>query len=200
MAIGKLPSYLSPREKRWVIQTSVPYSWTNEELYKTRLNLIIRRCVREDEVLEILKDFHDEPRGGHFANRKIAYKVLLLWYHWSSLFKNAKEYVKRCDNCQRMGKPVPSDEMPLQPRVLIEPFEKWALEFVGPINPPWRQKKYILICTDYVTKWVEAKELSFATENGVVSFIFEDIFTRFVIPREIVTDMALNLHPSWYKR
>jgi len=52
--------------------------------------------------------------------------------------------------------------MPLQPQVLIEPFEKLALDFIGPINPPSKQKKYILVCTDYVTKLVEAKELLFA--------------------------------------
>ena len=78
--------------------------------------------------------------------------------------------------------------MPLQPQVCIEPFEKWVLDFVGPINPPSKQKKYILLCTDYVTKWVEAKALPSATENSVVQFLFEDIFTRFGVPREIVTD------------
>lgn len=76
----------------------------------------------------------------------------------------------------------------LQPRVLIEPFEKWALDFVGPINPPSKQKKYILVCTDYVTKWVESKALPFSNEGSVVNFIFEDIFTRFGVTREIVTD------------
>jgi hypothetical protein len=30
-----------------------------------------------------------------------------------------------------------------RPQVLIEPFEKWALDFVGPINPPSKQKRYI---------------------------------------------------------
>lgn len=86
-----------------------------------------------------------------------------------------------------MVKLVPSDEMPLQPQVLIEPFEKWALDFVGPINPPSRQKWYILVCIDYVTKWVEAKALPFAIENFVVSFLFEDILTHFGVPREIMT-------------
>ena len=82
--------------------------------------------------------------------------------------------------------------MPLQPQVLIEPFEKWALDFIGPINRSSKQKKYILVCTDYVTKWVEAKALLSATENSVVSFLYEDIFTRFGVPREIVTDQGLQ--------
>ena len=78
--------------------------------------------------------------------------------------------------------------MPLQLQILIKPFEKWALDFIGPINPPSKQKKYILVCTDYVTKWVEAKALVSATENSIVHFLYEDIFTRFGVPREIVTD------------
>ena len=69
--------------------------------------------------------------------------------------------------------------MRLQTQVLIEPFEKWALDFFGPINPPSKQKKYILVCTDYVTKWVEAKALPFANDKSVVNFVFEDIFTHF---------------------
>lgn len=45
-----------------------------------------------------------------------------------------------------------------------------------------------MICTDYVTKWVEAKALFSTTEHSVVSFLYEDIFTCFGVPREIVTD------------
>eukprot|EP00253_Pinus_taeda_P021855 PITA_21855 len=37
--------------------------------------------------------------------------------------------------------------MPLQPQVTLEPFEKWGMDFVGPINPPSRQKSYIIVCT-----------------------------------------------------
>ena len=78
--------------------------------------------------------------------------------------------------------------MPLQPQVLIDPFEKWALDFIGPINPVSKKKRYILVCTEYVTKWVKAKAVPRATEQVVVDFLHEDIFTRFGIPREIVTD------------
>ena len=89
-----------------------------------------------------------------------------------------------------MGKLVARDEIPLQPQVLIEPFKKWALDFVGPIDPPSQGKMYILVCTDYVTKWAEAKTLARETEQSVVNFLFEDIFTRFGVPQEIVIDQG----------
>ena len=73
---------------------------------------------------------------------------------------------------------------------MIEPFEKWALDFVGPISPISRKKKYILVCPDCVTKWVEAKYLFRAAEKSVVEFIYEEIFTRFGAPIEIVTDQG----------
>jgi len=109
-------------------------------------------------------------------------------YYWSSLFKDAKKYVWACDSCQIMGQPNHRHEMPLKPQVVLEPFERWALEFVGPINPPSNQKVYIVVYIDYMTKWVEAKTLHRATEEAVLDFLFEDIFIRFGVPRELVTD------------
>jgi transposase InsO family protein len=85
---------------------------------------------------------------------------------------------------------MPDDEMPLHAQVMIEPFEKWALDFVGPISPMSHRKNYVLVCTNYVTKWVEAKALFRATEKSVVEFIYGDIFTYFGVPREIVTDQG----------
>ena len=70
---GKLPSHLLPREKRKIIQESARYSWITNKLYKTGLDLMIRRCVREDEMPNIVKACHDEPCGGHFADKRIAY-------------------------------------------------------------------------------------------------------------------------------
>jgi hypothetical protein len=56
-----------------------------------------------------------------------------------------------------------TNEMPLCAQVMIESFEKWALDIVGPISPMSPRKNYILVCTDYVTKWVEGKALFRAT-------------------------------------
>jgi len=49
---------------------------------------------------------------------------------------------------------------------------------------------YILVCTDYLTKWVEAKALPKVIEDAVANFLYEDIFVRFGVPREIITDQG----------
>ena len=141
-------------------------------------------------MTDILHACHDGPCGGHFSDKRMAYKVLHFGYYWPSIFKDASKYVKGCDSFHIMDRSMSSDQMPLQPQVMIEPFEKWALDFVGPISPMSRKNKYILVFTDYVTKWVEAKALFRAIEKSVVEFIYEEIFTWFGVPREIVTDQG----------
>ena len=75
---GKFPSIMNAREKINIIYDSAKYSWVANELYKTGRYFIIRICVREDEMPDILKGCHDEPCGGHFADKRTNYKVLNL--------------------------------------------------------------------------------------------------------------------------
>jgi hypothetical protein len=72
--------------------------------------------------------------------------------------------------------------MPLHPQVIIEQFEKWDPNFVGPITPMSRKKMYSLVCIDYITKWAEDKTLLKANEQSVAHFICEDIFIQFGVP------------------
>lgn len=150
-------------------------------------------------MYDVLRASHNEPCGGQFADKRTSYKVLCTGYYWPILLKDAKKFVLSCDTCQRIGRPVSSNEMPLQPQIAIEPFEKWALDFVGPISSMSKKKKYILVCTDYVTKWVEAKALYAATEKVVVEFLFKDIFMRFSVPREIVIDQGTQFTSNLVK-
>ena len=76
LVVGKFPHQLSSKERRRIIQQSATYSWIEGNLYHTGLDFQIRRRVREDEVFEILKDFHKEPCGGHFADKRTRHKLL----------------------------------------------------------------------------------------------------------------------------
>jgi hypothetical protein len=113
--------------------------------------------------------------------------VLHSGYYWPRIFKDDTKYVRSCDSFQRIVIPTSADEIPLHSHVMIEPFEEWALDFLGPISPMSHKKNYIPVCIDYVTKWVEEKSLFRATKKYVVEFIYEGIFTCFGVPHEIFT-------------
>ena len=67
-------------------------------------------------------------------------------------------------------------------------FQKWGLDFIGPINQPAKTTKnrYIITTTDYTTKWVEARALKDNTSKSIAKFLFEEIITKFGCPLEFV--------------
>ena len=83
--------------------------------------------------------------------------------------------------------------MPLNPQVVLTPFDKWGMDFIDPIAPPSNGKSYILVCTDYLIKWVEVKAMKHAHDEKVVEFLYEDIFTHYGVPKELVTNQGAQL-------
>jgi len=96
--------------------------------------------------------------------------------------------------CQRAKNPINHDHMPLHPMLPHAPFEKWGIDYVGPIKPVNRgsQARYIIVATDYLTKWVEAKVVRRDDAKSTTKFIYENIITCFGCPMEIVFDWGTH--------
>jgi transposase InsO family protein len=78
--------------------------------------------------------------------------------------------------------------MPLQLVLPDFSFSKWGLDFIGPINPPSSAGKvFILVATDYFTKWTEVVPLKDSHDEQVIFFRKTNIFSRFGIPLDIIT-------------
>src|SRR6202034_2345491 len=127
---AQFPLNLSSKEKRKIMRKSTPFTWIGGNLFKLGPDQILRHCVREEEVFDILLTYHDGPCGGHFVAKRTTFKILQACYYWPTLHQDVRRYISQYDRCQRMEKPTPRDEMPLQHQVTFEPFEKWGMDFV----------------------------------------------------------------------
>lgn len=81
-----------------------------------------------------------------------------------------------------MGQCGQANEMPLFVQFMLDPFEKWDIQFVRSITPPSLNKRHNLVCTYFVTKCVKARVVSFVTEKVNVDLLFTQIFTQFGVP------------------
>lgn len=79
--------------------------------------------------------------------------------------------------------------MPMQPILVIELFDVWGIDFMGPF-PNSFGNLYILLAVDYVSKWVEAIPTKTNDNKVVVKFLKENIFSRFGTPRAIISDQG----------
>ena len=96
-----LPKDLSYQEKKRFLFQVRQFLWEEPFIYKICGDGLIRRCIPESEVFDVLSQCHDSVYGGHYGATKTASKVLECGFFWPTLFKDAREYVLHCDRCQR---------------------------------------------------------------------------------------------------
>ena len=77
--------------------------------------------------------------------------------------------------------------MPLNPILIIEVFDCWDIDFMGPF-PSSYGNLYILIAVDYVSKWVKAQACKKNDHKVVIRFLKEHILVRFGTPNAIISD------------
>ena len=105
--------------------------------------------------------------------------------------KSSQDYVKKCDQCQRYASNIHQPGGLLNPLSSPWPFSQWGLDIVGPFPRATGNCKYLLVATDYFTKWVEAKPLANIQDQDVKRFVWQNIVTRFGIPSTLILDNGL---------
>ncbi|KAL3692331.1 hypothetical protein R1sor_005982 [Riccia sorocarpa] len=162
----------------------------NDDLYRVGRDLILRRCVALEKVFSVVKACHTDPAGGHFNNKASIRKVYDTGYWWPTVTKDVHQSISACDECQRYGKPGQFHRMTLTPVMASQPFQRWAIDFMGPISPKasYSQHEYILVAVDYVIKWAEVQSTRKNNADTVIRFLEDCIITRYGLPMAITSD------------
>ncbi|XP_059431555.1 uncharacterized protein LOC132165068 [Corylus avellana] len=191
LVTNMLPPSLSKAQRDKIKSDAKYYVWDDPYLWKHCVDQVIRRCVPENEIISILTFCHSYACGGHFGAKRTARKVLECGFYWPSLFRDSYYFCKSCDHCQKTGNISQRNEMPQTPILFCEIFDVWGIDFMGPF-PVSFSYVYILLAVDYVSKWVEAKATRTDDSKVVTDFIKSNIFSRFGIPRALISDRGTH--------
>ena len=114
--------------------------------------------------------------------------------------KEALEYVKKCNQCQRFAPNTHQLRGFLNPLSNPWPFAQWGLDIVGPFPKAAGNKKYLLVGIDYFTKWVEAEPLANIRDVDAKKFLWKNIVTRFGVPNTLISDNGLQFNSKSFRR
>jgi hypothetical protein len=181
-------------QKKNLVIKAADYQLIAGHLYKMSVDSILRRCVLEHERDIILVESHEGIAGGHYSGKSITQNLLRVGLWWKIVHKDAKKYCQKCDVCQRVDKPNRRDEMPLRPQVTLQVFDKWEIDFVGPINLLAKRSgaRYIITATKYLKIWAEVTTVKDCTAETTTHILFEQVITRFGCPKILMSDQGTH--------
>ena len=141
------------------------------------------------ERRNVLQRCHDDKTSGHLGTRKTLEKIRLTFY-WPGLQSDVRLYIRGCDFCSRKKRPIPTKRAPMGIVQSSFPMERIATDILGELPETKNGNKYILVVSDYFSKWTESFPMPNMEAETVVKLIVEEVITRFGMPAYIHSDQG----------
>lgn len=186
-----MPTNLNKTQQAALKRKSRYFVVLNDQLFKKNKDNPNRpiRVAKESEVEDILYHTHSDPLAGHFSIDE-TYRRVKIRYYWPQMFHDVRQYVRTCDECQRRGKNRRTE--PLHPIKVGQPFDRLGMDIVGPLPKTKQGNMYIVVATEYLTKWPEARAIPNAKASSVVKFFYKDIICWHGCLKEILMDRGTH--------
>ena len=97
-----LPEEKSKADK---VHRKAPWFWLFEDqkLYKRSFSEPYLLCIHPEASELLLEELHEEICENHTRGRSLSHRAITQGYWWPNMQKEAQEYVKKCDQCQKFA-------------------------------------------------------------------------------------------------
>ncbi|KAI2644051.1 Retrovirus-related Pol polyprotein from transposon 17.6 [Labeo rohita] len=168
--------------EEYLVMNGVLYVQTNDVM-----RLVVPSCYRP----LVLHLAHTVPWAGHLGQQK-TYSRISSRFYWPTLYTDVQTHCNTCAICQKTSPVSQRGRAPLQPLPVISaPFRRIAVDIVGPLEKSSAGHRYILVVSDYATRYPEAFPLRSITTPKIIHALVQH-FSRVGIPEEILTDQGTN--------
>lgn len=148
---------------------------------------------------EVIKHFHDSPEAGH-PGAEETFRAIGKDYVWTGLTIDVRKYVRGCRVCalhKRGANPEADQQRPRRPKKC---WNTVALDIMGPYPLTRAGNRYIVVVTDMMSRWVEAKAVRKADADTIIRYLEEDVFPRWGYPEALLTDNGKPLTGNKWKQ
>lgn len=157
----------------------------------------LQTVVPKHMAKNILKNYHDDPLGGHLGVAKTLGKIQRK-YWWIGMADDIENWCQSCDICNRRKPTYPGTIAPMQPIPVYGPWDTIAVDCLKmPTTPSGNCQ--IVVFMDYYTKWSEAFAVPNITAQTIANLLIDEIITRHGVPRRLLSDNGTNFTSNLIK-
>jgi len=147
--------------------------------------------VPKEKVEEIIKMNHDHMLAGHLGVAKSLARIKRQ-YLWPGLSNDVKAYVSNCMICAKR-KAYGSIKAPLKPLPPVtKVWEQIAMDIVGPVTESSNGNKYILVLSDYASRFVMTIPMENQKAHTIAENLVKKVYTKYGPPERVLTDQGTN--------
>lgn len=155
----------------------------------------MQMVLPRSQVKEVLQEIHSGRTGAHLGLNKTINKVRDRFY-WVRCKEDVTNYIQQCTICASVNGPSTRSRGPLQQYLVGIPFERIAMDVVGPFPSSIKGNRFILVIMDYFSKWPEAYPIPNQEATTVADVFVENWISRFGVPEEIHSDQGRNFESN----
>jgi len=170
---------------------ALKYAFLDDELYYQTIDEVLLKCFSANQAKVVLGEVHEGICGTHQSAHKMKWLLLRVGYFWPTMLEGCFRYYKGWQDCQKLEVIQRAPASAMNPIIKPWSFRGWGIDMIGQINTPSSNgHKFILVATDYFTKWVEAVPLKKVDSGDAIQLVKEYIVYRFGVPQIITTDQV----------
>ena len=132
---------------------------------------------------------HEGTLGGHLGEEKTLERVKGRYY-WPGYHTDVSTWCRTCLACSQRKTPAPKNRAPLQSIKIGSPLPLVAVDILGPLPESENGNSYILVVSDYFTRWTEAYPIPNQEVTTVGRVITNEFFFRFSPPEQLHSDQG----------